>query len=71
MTAGGSNIVSVESLLQNAEVTDCPTSPQRITQFPHRHTIGHISPPGVLHDASVQEACLMRYFIDNLACWVS
>jgi hypothetical protein len=27
--------------------------------------------PGVWPHASVQEACLMRYFIDELACWVS
>jgi hypothetical protein len=27
--------------------------------------------PGVWPHANVQEACLMRYFIDELACWVS
>lgn len=26
--------------------------------------------PGIWPQASVQEACLMRYFIDELACWV-
>jgi hypothetical protein len=26
--------------------------------------------PGVWPHASIQEACLMRYFIDELACWV-
>lgn len=29
-----------------------------------------VPPPGVWTHTSVQEACLMRYFIDELACWV-
>lgn len=39
--------------------------------FPLGNAIRHISSPISVHDIGVQEACLMRYFVDNLACWVS
>ena len=50
---------AIDSLLRAADFSEQP--------FPE------VQPdtPGVWPHASVQEACLMRYFIDELACWVS
>ena len=50
---------AIDSLLRAADFSD--------------HPFVEVQPetPGVWPHASVQEACLMRYFIDELACWVS
>ena len=76
--ADGSNIGSIASLLQTAELNATLTpgpEPAALNSaadaFSHGHAIGHVSPPGAQHTIGLQEACLMRYFVDHLACWVS
>jgi hypothetical protein len=70
------NLVSIQSLLRNAEVSsDLGPPPGTVDNlqsgdFLHSHATGHIPPPGKLYDLGIQEACLMRYFVENLACWV-
>jgi hypothetical protein len=75
-SAGVPNLVSIQSLLRNTDVSsDLGPSPGTVDNlqsddFLHNHATGHISPPGKLYDLCIQEACLMRYFVENLACWV-
>ena len=47
---------AIDSLLRAADFSEQPFAEQPDT-------------PGVWPHASIQEACLMRYFIDELACW--
>jgi hypothetical protein len=58
---------SEQGVIQTAILLSSPSQSQvQVQPFPE------VQPdtPGVWPHASVQEACLMRYFIDELACWV-
>jgi hypothetical protein len=59
---------TIDSLLHAAEVSDLENDyPANVLNTPISNSIS--SPPSQTHIESIQEACLMRYFIDNLACW--
>jgi hypothetical protein len=70
----------IDSILKAADISQRDPSQQStlIDNLPpttgnfFRSSIQEIQPesPGIWPHTSVQEACLMRYFIDELACWV-
>ena len=67
---------AIDSLLRAADFSEqevqqgnALSSPPNVQVHPYRET--QPETPGIWPHASLQEACLMRYFIDELACWVS
>ena len=67
---------AIDSLLRAADFSEQEvqqgnilSSPSNTQVFPY--TEFQPETPGVWPHATLQEACLMRYFIDELACWVS
>ncbi|KAF8852790.1 hypothetical protein BDZ45DRAFT_729958 [Acephala macrosclerotiorum] len=72
----GSDEDAIDCLLKAADLSEQGTN-QALTlldppnQTPPQSFATEIQPetPGVWPHANVQEACLMRYFIDELACW--
>lgn len=65
----------IDSLLRAADFSDqgvlqtgIPSSPSQ-KPFSSFNEIDHAT-PRAWPQVSIQEACLMRYFIDELACWV-
>ncbi len=68
---------AIDSLLKAADLCDHGADQTVVLHHPAHQDTGQSYPievqpetPGVWPHASVQEACLMRYFIDELACWV-
>lgn len=65
---------AIDSLLRAADYSDQSNLPTDILSSPSQ---AHISPyseidhstPRAWPQVGIQEACLMRYFIDELACW--
>jgi hypothetical protein len=67
---------AIDSLLRAANFSEQEVQQGNILGSPSDAQVqpyGKIQPetPGVWPHANLQEACLMRYFIDELACWVS
>lgn len=70
---------TIESLLRAADLSENVVQDGSGDMLPAAlpaEDFGHVSPsvgpntPQCWPHTSVQEACLMRYFVDNLACWV-
>jgi hypothetical protein len=68
---------SIESLVRAADLSDGSGhhtyKPLSSSLNDSVHALSLVRPPtpGYWPSVGVQEACLMHYFIDNLACWVS
>jgi hypothetical protein len=63
---------TIASLLHAADLSDHGHGfPSHLLNSPvsHHSSFAASSPPFLTAIATLQEACLMRYFIDNLACW--
>jgi hypothetical protein len=66
---------NIESLLRAADIADHGFHHGGLLSSPLQEEVQPYladcqSPGDFWPDVDVQEACLMRYFIDNLACWV-
>jgi hypothetical protein len=65
---------AIDSLLRAADFSEQPDqsklfqSPSKVQESPF--AVSSPDTGGIWPHANVQEACLMRYFIDELACWV-
>jgi hypothetical protein len=67
---------AIDSLLRAADFSDQGVDQTGLLsspQYGHLLAYGGIQhdTPGAWPHVNIQEACLMRYFIDELACWVS
>jgi len=67
---------TIESLLRAADLADHGFHQTHLLSSPiqddgHPYLSASQTPTNSWPHVNVQEACLMRYFVDNLACWVS
>jgi hypothetical protein len=63
---------AIDSLLRAADFSEQGGANQSsILDSPSHGQLQPYDTPGIWPHADIQEACLMRYFIDELACWVS
>ena len=63
---------AIDSLLRAAGFSEQGgTNQSSILGSPSHGQLQPYDTPGIWPHANIQEACLMRYFIDELACWVS
>ncbi len=66
---------TIESLLRAADLADHGFHQTNLFNSPvqedgHPYVAARQTPTNYWPHVDVQEACLMRYFVDNLACWV-
>lgn len=66
---------TIESLLRAADLADHGFHQSGLLGSPIEDDVDHYlassqTPTNYWPHVDVQEACLMRYFVDNLACWV-